>query len=225
MSRRSPQGYKRCRGWGERPHPTTGRANRGGRSRIPRWRVERVPGLSSRSVRPPTRHEGAASPHPPRPRCRDRRRRAPVRYETGDLHRHARGDAGHRRCGSRTRRGPHRARRSCRGPRRPPDARGHLRPPGRRGGGQGQQRQRRARRGRAAAGLGHEGGRPRRRRRPPRGPLVRSRDRRRLRHRLPRDLGAARRRRGRRAGGRHPEWCRRSDRRGRGAGAPRPTAP
>ena len=72
----------------------------------------------------------------------------------------------------------------------------------------------------AAAGLGDEGGRPRRRRRPPRGPLVRSRDRRGLRHRLPRDLGAARRRRSRRAGGRHPEWCRRSDRRGRGAGAP-----
>ena len=121
--RGSPQGYKRCRGWGERPHPTTGRANRGGRSRIPRWRVERVPGLSSRSVRPPRRAAGAGlAPSAQRPVPRPPRR-APVRYETGDLHRHARGDAGHRRCGSRTRRGPHRAGRSRRGPRRPSDAR------------------------------------------------------------------------------------------------------
>ena len=121
--RGSPQGYKRCRGWGERPHPTTGRANRGGRSRIPRWRVERVPGLSSRSARPPCRSSGRSlAPSAQRPVPRPPRR-APVRYETGDLHRHARGDAGHRRCGSRTRRGPHRARRSRRGPRRPPDAR------------------------------------------------------------------------------------------------------
>ena len=43
----------------------------------------------------------APVPRPPR--------RAPVRYETGDPHRHARGDAGHRRCRARTRRGPHRA--------------------------------------------------------------------------------------------------------------------